>query len=100
MLAIALNLCYNDVTKTLESVSQYPRYSHDLGRNQALFEGRKQFACFPFDQRYGVPHFEGAGGDRRKGRGGDDRKNCRGYEGERKRSCLCVGCDFRSDFAL
>lgn len=60
-LAIAPIICYNNLTKTLKSVSQYKGYSDDFGRNKKVLAGRKFIARFALDKGYRLSDFKGKG---------------------------------------
>lgn len=74
-LAIAPIICYNNLTKTLKSVSQYKGYSYDFRRDKEVFAGRELAQGFAFDTRHGVPDSEGAREAGRGGRGSHLRQN-------------------------
>ena len=94
-LAIAPIICYNNLTKTLKSVSQYKGYSYDFGGNKEISARRQFLARFEKHTRHGVSGFESArkiGGGRR---GRDVRQNRERNEHCGVRGCVRAGRDFR-----
>ena len=99
-LAIAPIICYNNLTKTLKSVSQYKGYSDDTRRNKEVFARRKFVEGFALHQGYRLLDFKSARKVGRSGRRRNLRRNRRRNEYRRLRSGVCFGRDFRPGFAV